>query len=196
MLKIVLIRPGSTDFDEQGRIKGCLDVPLNKHGAAQVAQTISELSDIKIDLVYTSPCEACRQTAEALRRERDIKVRELDSLRNIDQGLWHGRLIEDVKRTQPRVYRQFQFHPETICPPNGEPLQAARQRVASVIIKLRRKHRRGVIALVVPEPLASMFRSSLKHVELGDLWKVQCQCGGWEQYPVGALNPTAIPDQV
>lgn len=196
MLKIVLIRPGSTDFDQEGRIKGCLDVPLNEQGEAQVAQTISELSDIKIDLVYTSPCESCRQTAEALRRERDIKVRELASLRNVDQGLWHGRLIEEVKRTQPRVYRQLQCHPETVCPPLGEPLQAARDRVAMVIAQLRRKHRRGVIAVVVPEPLASMFRSSLKHVVLGDLWKVHCQCGGWEQYPVGALSSTVVQDQV
>jgi len=29
MLKIVLIRPGSTDLNEQGRIKGTLDVPLS-----------------------------------------------------------------------------------------------------------------------------------------------------------------------
>ena len=39
MLKILLIRPGVTDFDEQGRIKGTLDIPLNENGTAQVAQT-------------------------------------------------------------------------------------------------------------------------------------------------------------
>ena len=30
MVRIVLIRPGSTDFDEQGRITGTLDIPLNE----------------------------------------------------------------------------------------------------------------------------------------------------------------------
>ena len=32
MLQIVLIRPGTTDFDEQGRIQGTLDIPLNERG--------------------------------------------------------------------------------------------------------------------------------------------------------------------
>lgn len=27
MVQIVLIRPGSTDYDEQGRIQGTLDIP-------------------------------------------------------------------------------------------------------------------------------------------------------------------------
>ena len=29
MLRIVLIRPGSTDYVDQGRIQGTLDIPLN-----------------------------------------------------------------------------------------------------------------------------------------------------------------------
>ena len=45
MLKILLIRPGVTDFDEQGRIKGTLDIPLSDEGTAQVAKMIDELSD-------------------------------------------------------------------------------------------------------------------------------------------------------
>ena len=36
MVQIVLIRPGSTDYDEQGRIQGTLDIPLNDQGADEV----------------------------------------------------------------------------------------------------------------------------------------------------------------
>ena len=55
MLKIVLIRPGSTDFDVEGRIRGTLDVPLNRHGTEQVARTIDELSCWQFDAIFTSP---------------------------------------------------------------------------------------------------------------------------------------------
>ena len=37
MVQIVLIRPGSTDYDEQGRIQGTLDIPLNEQGTREVA---------------------------------------------------------------------------------------------------------------------------------------------------------------
>jgi len=195
MLHILLIRPGSTDFDEQGRIKGILDVPLNENGTQQVARTILELADSAIDVIYTSPCESCRQTAEAIGKQRELKVKRLDGLKNLDHGLWHGKLIDEVRRNQPRVYRQLQSRPETVCPPQGESLHSAQERVDAVLAKLTRKHRRGVVALIVPEPLASLFRASLNKADVGDLWKVQCQCGGWEQYPVGTMNTAAIPDQ-
>ena len=37
MLKIIVIRPGATDYVDQGRIQGTLDVPLNEHGKGEVA---------------------------------------------------------------------------------------------------------------------------------------------------------------
>ena len=38
MLQIVLIRPGSTDYDRQERIQGTLDIPLDKQGTAELTQ--------------------------------------------------------------------------------------------------------------------------------------------------------------
>jgi broad specificity phosphatase PhoE len=89
-------------------------------------------------------------------------------------------LIAEVKEKQPKVYRLWQDCPELICPPEGETLAAARGRVQKSLKKLLKKHKRGVIALVVPEPLASIVCSSLKNTSLGDLWKSQLESGSWE----------------
>ena len=184
MLTVVLIRPGSTDFDEQGRIKGTLDVSLNENGAQQVARTVEELSDLAIAAIYSSPCRCCQQTAAALAGQRGLKVNCLKCLHNLDRGLWQGMLIEEVKQKQPRVYRQWQEHPETVCPPKGESLVDARQRVAASVARLCKKHRDGVIAVVAPEPLASLMGGHLRQSELGDLWKAECDCGRWEEIHV------------
>jgi len=188
MLNIIVIRPGSTDFDDEGRITGTLDVPLNADGADQVARTIGELADHDIQAIYTSPCQACEQTAAALAEQLDVKSRPLDGLKNLDHGLWHGKMVVEVKQKQPKVYRQWQEHPETVCPPEGESLTSAQQRVRTVLAKLVKKHKDGVIAIVVPEPFASLIRSQLDQGKLGDLWKAECQCGGWEQFEVTASN--------
>jgi broad specificity phosphatase PhoE len=182
MLKILLIRPGATDFDEQGRIKGTLDIPLNDEGTAQVDQMIVELASEEIDAIYYSPCQCCVQTAELLAKNRDVKLKSLKRLKNLDHGLWHGKRIEEVKQQQPKVYRQWQEHPETVCPPEGELLSDVQQRVEAALAKLSKKHKDGVVAIVIPEPLTSVMLSLLRDTELGDLWESECRGGGWEEF--------------
>ncbi len=180
MMRIVLVRPGATDFDDQGRIKGTLDIPLNQHGQEQIAATASETATLVIDAIYSSMCQAALDTAAAIAARRQLKVKPLEQLRNLDHGLWQGRLIEEVRQTQPKVYRQWQEHPQTICPPAGETLSSAQQRLHEVLSKLARRHRGGVIALVVPEPLASLVECYVQQKVVGDIWKAECDCGRWQ----------------
>ena len=180
MLRIFLVLPGATDLDTQGRIKGSLDVPMNSDGDAQARRTADELSGEEIDVVYSSPCLSARQTAEQLSQDGAIKVKVMDELRNLDRGLWHGKLIDELKESQPRVYRQWSEQPETVQPPGGETLEQANARIDKILRKIRRRHKSGTIALVVPEPGASLLRSQLENAEIGDLWKVECRCGVWE----------------
>jgi len=189
MLRIILTRPGSTEFDEQGRIMGTLSIPLSEQGIRQVAAIAGALLDEKVKVVYSSPCEAAIQTADALAEFNGLKVKQLDKLQNLNQGLWQGKLIDDVRTRQPKVYRQWQEHPESVCPPEGEMIADARQRVQATLAKLLKKHKDGVIALVVPEPLASLIRSDLSGSELGDLWQAECACGNWESIDI---QPEAV----
>ncbi|MCA9124108.1 MAG: histidine phosphatase family protein [Planctomycetaceae bacterium] len=196
MLKIFLIRPGVTDFDEQGRIKGTLDIPLNENGTVQVAQTIDDLATEEIDAIYFSPCQCCEQTTQLLTKTRDLKAKSLKGLTNLNHGLWHGKRIEEVKQQQPKVYRQWQEHPETVCPPEGERLSEVTSRVQTTLAKLMKKHKDGVIAIVVPEPLTSVILSLLKESSLGDLWQAECRGGGWEAFhvtPNGVVSNTPNP---
>lgn len=180
MVRIVLARPGSTELDEQERIKGTLDMPLSDHGNRQIAKTARELAAVDIQVVYTSPCQAAFETGRAIGEFLGVKVKQLDKLQNLNQGLWQGKRIDEVRQKQPKIYRRWQDNPETVCPPEGEMLEQARDRIQSTLTKLLKKHKNGVIALVVPEPLASLIKNFLDGAKLGDLWKVECDCGSWE----------------
>jgi probable phosphoglycerate mutase len=191
MNRVVLVRPGTTDFDEQRRIKGNLDIPLNPFGTDQVARTANELAGQGIQTIYSSPCRAAEETARLLAHALGVKARSVENLRNLDHGLWQGKLIEEVKATQRKVYRQWQEQPETVCPPGGEMLEAARQRVHRALDKILRKHKSEVIAVVLPEPLASLARCYLSHGCLGDLWQAETACGCWEVIDVVPEPPLA-----
>ncbi len=180
MVRILLIRSAATDFDEQGRIKGTLDLPLSDVGTAQATRLIAEVAAVDFDYLYTSNCRCAVETATQLATSRKLKVRQLTDFQNIDHGLWHGKLVNELKQTQPRLYRQLQDHPETVCPPEGEPVGMAQARVKAAVDRLLRKHRKGTVALVLPEPLYSLVRNVLSPGDLGDLWKAECQCGGWQ----------------
>jgi broad specificity phosphatase PhoE len=184
MLQLLLIRPGSTDMDEQGRIKGSLDLPLSEHGKQQAARTADELADVKIDHLYTAPCQSCLQTANTVAARHRLKVRTLDTVQNLDHGLWHGKLLDELKQTQPKVFRQLQEHPETVVPPGGEPVAEAVNRVTETLRTLSKKHRTGVVGVVVSEPMATLVRCAVERCELGDLASAECECGGWKLLPM------------
>lgn len=180
MVRIVLIRPGATDYDEQGRILGTLDMPLTEQGNRDVERLVGEVRELKIAAIYCGPCQAAAQTGQAIADALDVKLKRIDNLRNIDHGLWQGMLIEDVKRKQPKVYRQWQEQPGIICPPEGEMLRDAQERVQTVLSKILKKHKEGTIAIVIPDPLAGVVQGEISHREIGDFWKTKSDCGKWE----------------
>lgn len=191
MTQVVLIRPGSTDYHQQKLIQGTLDVPLNAEGNAEIKRLIEELRPLELDAVYVSESEPALQTAEALAETLDVKCRKLDQLRNLDHGLWQGMAIDEIRQKQPKVYRQWQDAPECVCPPHGETLDAADDRVQLAMAKVLKRHKGGVVGLVVPEPLASLVRRYFTHGQLGDLWQATQEHGDWELLtpaPAGASS--------
>jgi phosphoserine phosphatase len=180
MVQIVLIRPGTSEFDEQGRIQGNLDIPLSERGQREVQQSIGELKCLKLSVIYSSPCEAAWQTASTIAAELGIKAKQLDTLQNLDHGLWQGMLIDEVKRKQPKVFRQWQEHPEMVCPPEGEMFSDCRERVEAAFAKLQKKHREGAIGIVAPEPLASIIHCVVTHCASADAGKVKSHGAAWE----------------
>jgi probable phosphoglycerate mutase len=189
MFKVLLIRPGVTEYDQQGRIQGTLDIPLCEDGRRQVATLIGELRTQPITAIYTSPLESAEQTADLLGEALDLKVKPLDTLQNLDHGLWQGMLVSDVKAKQPKVYRQWVEQPKTVCPPHGETIGDAEDRLKATFTKLAKKYKADdLVAVVLPEPLAGVARHVLRNDELSDLWAC---CNGAAKWEVIDVTPQA-----
>lgn len=181
MTKIVLIRPGATDFDIQGRIQGQLDIPLSADGEAEIRGVIPQLKSRALEVIYCSPGEPARRTAELIGDELELRIKELAEFENLNLGLWQGMLVDEVKHKQPKVYRQWLEQPESVCPPGGETIAQAQVRVEAGLQRIYRKIKDGVVGLVVPEPLASLVRARLEGGGLGDLWRAGVlEHGHWQ----------------
>lgn len=171
MTQIFLIRPGATAYDEQNRIQGVLDLPLSERGRVEVVALAEQLATADLVSLYCGPGESVYRTAEVVGRAIGLRPKRLDDLRNLNQGLWQGLQIDELRRRNPKVFRQWLDEPLTICPPLGETVEDALDRIRDVLRPLIRRHRTEAIGLVVAEPLAQLIAGFLRRdprVQLDD----------------------------
>lgn len=175
MASVVLIRAARTDYDDQHRVLGTLDMPVNQQGTDEIVDTIAVLADadIRPEVILTSPEDPASGTAHGVAAAiGHVKVKELDEFRNVNQGLWQGLCKDDVRKRYPRMFRTGRDTSVAICPPEGESLSEACQRLERILEKSLRKY--DVFAIVAPEPLATVIRCTLqqRHPKSTD-----CLCG-------------------
>lgn len=175
MTQVVLFRPGATVYDEQNRVQGVLDIPLSERGRAEVARLVAglpvDLNGVALAALYCGPGESVARTAEAVGKALALRPKRIDELRNLDQGLWQGLQIDEIKRRNNRVFRQWLDDPMTVCPPQGETVEDALDRIKNALKPLIKRHHGEAIGLVVGEPLAQLIACYLRRdprVQLDD----------------------------
>ena len=147
MAQVLLIRPGATLYDEQNRVQGVLDIPLSERGHAEATRLANSLAETQdstpLSALYCGPGENVIRTAEIIGKALGLRPRRIDEFRNLDQGLWQGLQIEEIKRRNTKLFRQWIDDPRTICPPQGETIEDAMERVKAALKPLIRRHQEG-----------------------------------------------------
>jgi len=167
---LVVVRSGLTDYDLQGRIRGTLDIPLCPEGLAEAKAAATAIAIAPPAALYSAPDTCSLETGRQIARACGLRVRRLAELANLDQGLWQGMLVDELRVKQPRLYRQWQDNPWAVSPPEGELLEDACSRVEAALERLLRRHSAGRVAVVVPAPLDQIIRWLAAGVSPGDLW--------------------------
>ncbi len=192
-IDFILVRPGPTILDEMGCIKGDLDVPLSATGRGQVKELARQLRPAALTAVFSSPCTSAVQTAEAIAEAARLRVKIEEELRNLDHGLWQGKRIDELRQTQPRIYRLWDDRPETVSPPGGETIAHAERRASQFARRMLQRYRAAVIAIVVSEPFTTILKSQLSTVPasfcgLQDFWDAERRTSGWDIIHVDSVS--------
>jgi len=173
-LQLILLRPGATDLDEQGRITGSLDIPLSANGKKQAQRSSAEIASITLDRIYSAPGSAASETLRLLAQFKNSKIRVDENLRNVNHGLWHGKLVKELKENQPKLFRQWRENPELVHPPDE-----VRIRINRVIKQITRKHKAGTVMVVTAEPIAGMILCELEGSDLETRWQTHGRFAEW-----------------
>jgi probable phosphoglycerate mutase len=183
---LIVIRAGATDYDLQERIRGTLDMPLSMEGVAAATRAGERLAADPPTAIYASADETAEETARIIGSACGIKPKHLPNLGNVDMGLWQGRLVEEIRDTQPRLNRQWQDNPWSVAPPEGELLEDACERVEAAIEKIFKRHPGGTVAMVVPRPLDAIVTWLVSGRSMGDLWRFDAAADLVDVLPVAA----------
>ena len=125
MTRLVLIRHGPTDFNDQGRMQGRNDEPLNVAGRVAVAgwRVPPEFADA--DWV-TSPLIRARETARLLGAPQSVIEPRIIEM---DWGRWEGRRLADLRAEQGAAMAENEARGLGFRPAGGESPRQVQARI-------------------------------------------------------------------
>ena len=117
---------------------------------------------------------------------KKVKVKLEDDLRNLDYGLWHGKRLDELKETQPKLVKMWQDQPQSVCPPDGETVEELVARVERFVKKMTKKNKTGSLVIVTAEPVACVVKSILENVDICENWTIKANSGTYDMVVTGA----------
>lgn len=132
-MRLILVRHGETDWNEQRRYQGQTDVPLNGNGKHQAKRLAHRLRSEEIHAVYASDLQRAWDTAIAVVAYHGVKACAEPRLREIHFGLWEGLTYGELHQRFPEVLSAWQKDSLRVTVPDGEPMMDLVTRVGEVL---------------------------------------------------------------
>ena len=187
MATFYVLKTGETVFEVESRIESASGSKLTPEGTDAINLAAQELQSKNINAIYCSKGEAEYQTAGMIGKTLGLKVRVAPNLRELDYGLWQGLTVDEIRRRQPKVYRQWTEQPTTVCPPGGETLQEAQKRVCESLRGIIKRQKKDKVPLIVLRPVVlGLLRCALEQKENSAIWKqknLDCTWCSYETVP-------------
>ncbi len=147
MTILTLVRHGTTEWMEEGRIHGRTDAPLSEVGLLQAEAAAEALRGEKFDAFYSSPIGRTMQTAEVIARTVHLQPVPLDELMEQDFGELEGQL--DQQSYSPlKMLFYLTFFSKRPFGKGGESWDQLMRRGDRVLNKLARVHPRQSVLVV------------------------------------------------
>ena len=154
MKKLILVRYGLTDWNENGRLMGRSDVELNARGQTQAERVARALAPRAIDAIYSSPQVRARQTAAPLAAAINIDM-DIENVRDIvvepdfDEvwlsDAWKGKTLSELGGDEDldRIIEDPTYRSDAI-----EPIAEVQARTVLACERLRERHAGGTVVVV------------------------------------------------
>lgn len=135
-VRLILVRHGVTEWNQEGRFQGHLDPPLSDAGrreAALAGERLAADPALRPARIVASDLARARETAVIIGRATSLEVETDRRLIEIGQGEWEGRTHTELEAEDADRYRAWRDADGVRQPPGGEPIAAATRRVSAFL---------------------------------------------------------------
>ena len=189
MISIVLVPWGLTEWGASGRLATRTPMPLNEAGTRQAVQWANELAGRELTAVYCGDDPTARETGQVLAERAEVRLKPLPGLEEVDLGLWEGLTYAQVESRFPKIYRRWTEDPAAVCPPDGESLDSASERIQRAVRRVARKHKGGTVAIVLGPIALAVARSHLECGRPNHMHRMKSDQPVWYRLDEGACEP-------
>lgn len=151
-----VVRHGDTEFNDENKYRGQMDIPLNDNGKQDAKELAEILKDKPIGQAYTSDLSRARDTAREILKGRGIKATPVTALRPLDSGKFAGKSKDKYKKEMDYYHK----HTDKRIP-GGESIDDLHNRSRRPLLRAFRAGVRGKPSLI-------SAHSSIVH-SVGDL---------------------------
>ena len=175
---LYIMRHGKTDWNEQHKLQGRTDIPLNDEGIKMAEAAALKYKDVHFDICYCSPLKRAKKTAEILLAGRDIPIISDDRLVEMSFGKYEGVKssfstdANELKSSDSQVNILFEAPEKYQAPDDGETFEELFKRTGSFLDEVvMQKLEEGKDVLIVGHgAMNSSIVCRIKNIGLDRFW--------------------------
>jgi broad specificity phosphatase PhoE len=146
--RVILIRPGETDWNRMGRWQGWVAAPLSLHGREQAQALANFVRNIGMSALYTSDLKRAIETAECLMEHLGEKPIGDARLRERNIGDWQGMTLDEMRAWYADEYAKLLKDPDSYRVPGGESRNEVRKRMRAAFDEIVSKENGETIGIL------------------------------------------------
>ena len=145
---LYLARHGQSEWNNQSRITGQLDVGLSPKGQQQSEALAQCLKDEALDAIYASALQRTSATAQPTATAQRLPIVSVSALNEIHLGVLQGRHRDERDTEAQALWAQWQADLWGFRVPGGERFDEFAQRVGHALQSILRQHQGQRILIV------------------------------------------------
>jgi broad specificity phosphatase PhoE len=140
-MRLILVRHGESEWNRTGRYQGQCDAPLSELGLRQADALASRLASETLDVIYASPLQRAKRTAQAIAKYHpNVPFKEDEGLLEIHHGDWQGLYAPEVRERYAEQLQEWRVYPTRSQMPNGESFSNILKRTLNFRERVCREH--------------------------------------------------------
>lgn len=165
MTRLIFIRHGQSEANEQNRFAGQTNVPLTELGKAQAKCAAEYITKREtINKIYSSDLQRAHNTALPVSELTGTPIIDAKELREICAGIWEGRLVSEIEIEYEQEFHTWRKDYANARLPGGESVQEVYERVVPFVKKIAKEN----------DGLTLLFASHASPIRA-----VDCNSRGW-----------------